>query len=560
MLRRWVRVLLLLTLLVALSAPFVPSAAQSTTTSSQPTAFDMLAAMNAWRLREGLWPFKPNPTLQALAWLQARYLLSKPNLPPEEYIHDGITGDKPRQRAEWDPYDWPYYYIPQRVSLEEITVAQHTVEAGITWWDNSPIHHHAALNPNYREIGVAALPYQYGTVFVAVLGGRPNVLPVMIHPDGTTLYLTQETYAGASGGDYMTTVDDVRLLDSDGTTVLADWQPWQATLPMPEVSGDTLIVESRDSQRTIQTVVNVQTDIFPLPDYVDQLRPATGGGANVLAALQTVTNQSQAAGVTVVRSSPDALLLQVQADRVMYLSDFQFFALEADTPPPVIKLSGMFPNDRFASPGACYAYVLTGSELPVSDACTGTLIVRSVAPERVFWYDSTRDQPVGLFVLDERGNMLADCRDPAGSCAFRVAATTPPVSGGPGAPQPITRRLRLLYNSNSFSLLNISGQTLDISGMTLTDGTHSMNVSVWSTPNDTASIYTLPTGDCFQVWLFGDKQRSKPSACKVRHAWVTIPASRQFWTGDSFQVMVDGQEVTTCDGAGSASECVFELP
>ena len=559
MFRRWVRVLPLLALLAALCAPLVPSAAQSTT-PSQPTAFDMLAAMNAWRLREGLWPFKPNPTLEALASLQADYLLAKPNLPPSTYIHDGITGDKPRQRALWDPYDWPYYYIPARTSLEEITVAQHTVEDGINWWDNSPVHHHAATNPNYREIGIAARPYPNGTVFVAVMAGRPNVLPALIHPDRTTLYLTQETYAGASGGDYITTVDEVRLLDSDHTTVLADWQPWQATLPMPQVSGDLLYVESRDSQRTITTEVNVNTDVFPLPGYVDQLRPSSGGsGVNLLAAVQSVTGQSQAAGMQVVRSSPQVLLLQVQADHVMYLSDFQFFSLEADTPPPMIKFSGMFTNMRYVGPGSCYAYVLAGADLPVSDACTGTLVVRPVAADRVFWYDSVRDQPVGLFVLDERGNLLADCRDATAACAFRVAATTPPAaSGGAGAPQVVTRRIRLLYDSNSFSVLNISGQRLDLSGMTLTDGTHTMSVDVWTTPNESASVYSFPNSDCFQVWVFGDKQRPKPSACKVRDAWVTVSASRQFWTADSFQVLVDGQEAATCQGA--EGECIFELP
>ncbi len=142
---------------------------------------------------------------------------------------------------------------------------------------NSPVHNAAATNPNYREVGVAALPYAYGTVFVAVLAGRPNVLPALLHPDGKTLYLTRETYSGARGGGYLANVTGVRVLDSDGTTPLIDWQAWQPTLTLPRPSGNLITVEYTDGRQTVRTEVDRTRDIFPLPDYVDVLRP-TGAG------------------------------------------------------------------------------------------------------------------------------------------------------------------------------------------------------------------------------------------------------------------------------------------
>jgi uncharacterized protein YkwD len=122
-------VLLLLAVLLLIPAPIPPAAAQ---TPSRTTAYDMLAALNAWRLEQNLWPLRPNPTLER--WPGSSSITAGPAQPARrDLLHDGLTGEKPRDRALWAPYNWPYYTIPARVSLEEITVAQRTVERGITW-------------------------------------------------------------------------------------------------------------------------------------------------------------------------------------------------------------------------------------------------------------------------------------------------------------------------------------------------------------------------------------------------------------------------------------------
>ena len=283
---------------------------------AQPTAFDMLAALNEWRLEENLAPFRPNPTLEALAMLQARYLLAQDDIPPN--IHDGITGERPRQRARWDPYNWPYYDIPARLNLEEISVAQHTVEEGIDWWKHSDIHRRAATNPNYREVGVVALPYAYGTLFVAVLGGRPNVFPALIHPDGRTLYLTRETYWGARGDSYLVNVTEVRLLEANRTP-LTDWQPWQATLPMPAISGDTFYVEYTDGEQTVATEVDVHQDIFPLPDYVRALAALTPTPEALTILTSSAGPDEPVDGADVVlMAGPRSLVLRVEAEAALY--------------------------------------------------------------------------------------------------------------------------------------------------------------------------------------------------------------------------------------------------
>ncbi len=561
MLSRRIVVLLLVVLLLIPSAP-PPVLAQ---TQSRTTAYDMLAALNAWRLEQGLWPLRPNPTLEALAWLQLDYLLAQPSLPARELLHDGLTGEKPHDRALWPPYNWPYYTIPARVSLEEITVAQRTVERGITWWKNSPVHNAAATNPNYREVGVAALPYPYGTVFVAVLAGRPNVLPALLHPDGKTLYLTRDTYSGARGGGYLANVTGVRVLDSDGTTPLIDWRSWQATLTLPSPSGNLIYVEYTDGRQTVRTEVDRTRDIFPLPDFVDALRP-TGAGMTGATSTPVLTagvagNRVAAAGAE-LSLSPDALLLRILATGPIYLSDIRLFMLQAAAPPSVVLLSDLFGDARAAGPGSCFLYQVidlqvAGSRATIPASCTGLLVIQPVAPEGVFWYDSGQDRPLGLFVVSDRGRMLADCRAPDAPCLFNILAGAPP-AGAVGGALPVTRQVRLLYDTDSFALLNIGGQRLDISGLSFTNGTQIMHANVWNTASNTASMYSFPSGDCLQVWPQNIRQQDHPSGCKVRHAWVAVRANQVFWTSGTFEVRASGVTIGTCET--EAGECVVELP
>ncbi|MBN2472591.1 MAG: hypothetical protein JXN59_17835, partial [Anaerolineae bacterium] len=72
--------LALLVCVALLLAGIGPALAQGGLTSS-PSASGMLAALNEWRLEEGLAPLKPNPTLEALAYLQLQYILALPNIP-----------------------------------------------------------------------------------------------------------------------------------------------------------------------------------------------------------------------------------------------------------------------------------------------------------------------------------------------------------------------------------------------------------------------------------------------------------------------------------------------
>ncbi|MBN2471014.1 MAG: hypothetical protein JXN59_09840, partial [Anaerolineae bacterium] len=484
------------------------------------------------------------PTLEALAYLQLQYILALPNIPTN--IHDGILGEGVRDRGLWAPFNWPYYDIPDRINLVEITVAQRTIGQGITWWKNSPIHNEAATNPYYREVGVAALPYRYGTVFVAVLGGRPGVLPALVHPDGETLYLTQEHFWTQSPTS-IGFIRAVRLLDEDQAP-LGSWQPWRATLPLPEeFSGEILYVEYTDGSRTVTTPVNLATDIIRLPS---QAAP----DARLESVVAARPTPPESALVTLLAAEEHQLALKVDVAEPVYLADFHMFALVQDTIPVDRRFSEVFPDQRYALPGMCFILRVEGTTPALPESCTGAIALFPVSAEGAFWYDSAQGRRASLFVLSARGQLLGDCRDAAVDCVFSVGASTRENA----TIREVSRTIELIYSPGSFALINRGNQPLNLFGLAFVSGNARLPIGIWNVATGSAPLGFFPADDCLQTWGFTDPRQPKPASCNVRHAWTTVGQSQKIWLEGTFDVIYNNQTVTTCEV--SAGQCVFELP
>ncbi len=540
------RASLIVLLCVALLAVTIGPAQAQGARPSAPTAAGMLAALNEWRLSEGLAPLKPNPTLEALAYLQLQYILALPNIPTN--MHDGILGEGVRDRGLWAPFSWPYYDVPDRINLVEITVAQRTIQQGITWWKNSPIHNEAATNPYYREVGVAALPYRYGTVFVAVLGGRPDVLPALVHPDGETLYLTQEHF-WAQSPTSIGYARAVRLLDADREP-LGNWQPWRATLPLPEGidPAGTIYVEYTDGSKTVTTAVDLTTDIIRLPST--QSIPSV----NIENVTIARSAPPESAVITLVALEPGQLALQVAVSEPVFMADFHFFALAQDTIPVDRRFSAAFPNQRYALPGTCFVLRVEEAHAALPEACGGAVVLYPVSAADAFWYDNAQERPARMFILSERGRLLSDCRDATSACVFSVAAST----SATGRLREVSRTIELVYSPSSFALINRGGQFLNLFGLVFTGANGRLPIGIWNISAGSAPLGAFPSDDCLQAWGFGDSRQPKPTGCNVRHAWTTVGASQKIWLEGTFDVIYNNQTVTTCEA--SAGQCIFELP
>src|SRR5215831_14604247 len=73
-------------------------------------ATQVLALLNDWRIQQGLWPLKVNPTLQAMAEAQAQYVVANMgSINVESDYHLDALKQMPAQRAIRAPYLWPTY-------------------------------------------------------------------------------------------------------------------------------------------------------------------------------------------------------------------------------------------------------------------------------------------------------------------------------------------------------------------------------------------------------------------------------------------------------------------
>lgn len=228
----------------------VPVALPTNAQADAQAAQAVIQTINGWRLEQDTWPLRENPTLERMAYDQASYILTLPSIPVGGAIHTGATGAGPMERAQFPQYAWPAYGRTDYTAIGEIAYVGRSADAARRFWETSNIHRTAALNPGYREIGVAALPHRFGYVYIVVLGSRPNVLPAIADENTDTLYLSNERYTWARS-PWIRNVLRVRLFDADGRPLSSDWLNWQPELPLPEVAGEELFVEYTDADNVV---------------------------------------------------------------------------------------------------------------------------------------------------------------------------------------------------------------------------------------------------------------------------------------------------------------------
>lgn len=224
---------------------------------------ELIARLNEWRIRDGMWPLKPNTTLRDMAYSQGRYLLSLSRLPDD--LHTDAQGRNPRQRALDPAFNWPHYLSADRMAIGENIYIGSNLNAAINYWQNSEIHRQATISGGYREVGVAVMPHPLGNIYVVVFGARPNVLPILLDPASGTLYVSSESYRYAAPGDWLNAVRGVQFIPSALSPVnTSGWTPWARALNRP--NGDAFTVAYQgDENKLVMVNFNPAEDIAWLP-------------------------------------------------------------------------------------------------------------------------------------------------------------------------------------------------------------------------------------------------------------------------------------------------------
>jgi uncharacterized protein YkwD len=249
--------------LVILSRP-ASIGAQVPNTDSE--AVNIVAAINQWRIDQGLWPLKQNSILTQMAVDHANFLLSLPTMPEGGNLHFGRKGETPRQRAVAAPYNWPSYSNKDQAAIGE-NAGIGDLKLAMNYWAHSDTHRKTALNVEYREIGVAALPYKKHYLYIVVFGSRPNVLPTLIDPATGKLYLTSERYKWAKAKEFIHDAVKFRVFDDGGNSITDNWIPWQPTIALPQAVNKNLSVVYSDGKKEVRTDINLRADVAILPGY-----------------------------------------------------------------------------------------------------------------------------------------------------------------------------------------------------------------------------------------------------------------------------------------------------
>ncbi|NWG16428.1 MAG: protein kinase [Chloroflexi bacterium] len=123
----------------------------------------------------------------------------------------------------------------------------------------------------------------------------------------------------------------------------------------------------------------------------------------------------------------------------------------------------------------------------------------------------------------------------------------------------------LRYDGDSLYLLNRSGGTVNVSGLTFVqtraDGSRlTFESRRWE--GGSRPTYSLTSGDCFQVFRSDLGQIAKPDECRIRHSWESVTFPRWFWISSqpdaTFEVRRGDEVLAVCPIA--AGECAFDLP
>lgn len=425
------RLALFLSVLIILLAAS-PALAAPPTQQDDTSAREMITLINAWRVEQGLWPLAPNAELEALAIGQAEYVLSLPQEPEGSDIHIGPQGDQPIDRAR--DAGWPDYGHPLQIVVGENAYITSRPQQAIDYWEGSPVHRRAMSNPDYREIGVAALPHRFGRLYIVVFGGRPNVLPAMADAANGVLYLTNEDYEPEGEDGRIGAADEVQVFDAEGRP-LTGWMPWAATIPLPDDAGGRLFVAYTDGE--VQTLREVQlvADAVLLPDTVSAV-----------------------------------------------------VAAPTSTPRPTV----------------------TPTPAPVDEG---------------------------------------DADQPAPTARPSATPTAAPATTG-------SADLTLTYDAQALVALNTSDRRLDISGLSLVQGSQSFAFTRWS-QFAPAPLSAFPVDNCLRVVRSGASP-GNPAGCSILMSELSFSSSQMFWLAGDFDVQRDGAVLATC--ASADGRCTVSLP
>lgn len=385
---------------------------------------DVFTRLNQWRIRRGLAPLMPNADLANMALGQAEYIEQfAPFTTQHVDFHTDRYGEGVFQRAELA--EWQGYEFPDQVLVSEIAAYYPSVDGLINFWQTSPIHSRSVQNAGFREAGVVVLNIRGWLLSYVVLGGRPDVLPVLYDPNRQMLYFTMDESGYTNGF----VPNRIRIINSDGVVLHpTDWLLWTRRMPLPYGATNQMTIIYSDGVQEVTTLVDLDdVVIFPAqPAPTLAPSPTVSPTATPLIATftprpaqltptPTVPPLTDHYDILLVYNSASMTMIN-QSNRRVDLSGLSFTAPEINFARTGTWLGRYAQIDLADFPvNYCmqmWSFLANNSQPPMPDQCGLLASGRSVLRrDQRFWL-------TGYFNVYNDEQLVASCRTESEVCGF----------------------------------------------------------------------------------------------------------------------------------------------
>jgi len=371
------------------------------------------------------------------------------------------------------------------------------------WW-NSPPHQANMISPEYVEIGVGYAQANDGTYyFTMVLGKRDGVVapavtsPTPLPPTNTPL---QPTFTPIP--------------------------PTATNTPLP--SATPTATPRIPPTRTLSPLI---TPVYftPAPQVTHDIATPTA-------------TQEILPDIRLVYDSDVLTLINISGRR-LDLTDLRFQSDSARMETTVWDTEFLTERlDNFRSDDCLQVWGTQFRELEdIPEDCAIRHGWVAVNDAQLFWQDVNR-----FFVLND-GDVIGECSVFDGACDVSLEAELRLESDETQLLTTTDRDIRLIFNQDSVTLLNITDAPIDLRGLIFRSGSGRLSIKQWNTEFLTASLGGLPAEDCLMVWITEVDEQPPPFECETRHGWIVATDTEDFWRDTSrFEVVRDNRVLAGC--------------
>jgi hypothetical protein len=286
----------------------------------------------------------------------------------------------------------------------------------------------------------------------------------------------------------------------------------------------------------------------PILYFNEQLQSAAQGHSNDMAASETLAHLGTNGSQFWQRIQDAGYPLTTGAENVLSRGDTnaqaafqQWFSSEAH------RLNML--NPAYLEVGIAYARSATGRYyftmvLAARDNFVPPMIQpATLAPSSSPTATSTALATIDPLALTIAAPLPTNTIDPSQVAVVGIVTNTP----FPTATEILPPDIRLIYDSRSFSLINVSGRVLNLANLAFESANGSMTASRWNTDFLSQPLSSFISNDCVQAWGVEIEILPKPDECRIRHGWVALNDGDIFWRdAEIFTVLNNNEAVGLC--------------